>query len=295
MFERAALDTGEYGGVEQLRHHFDLALWGGEFPGVFEIFSHEDHAAAWSAEGFMSGGGHDMAVGHRVVEQSAGNESGGMGDIGQQQGPDLVGDATHPSVIPVTGVGGGAGDDQLWPEGHSLLLHFVIVDHTRFLFNLVGNRLVQDSRRVHRGAMRQVTAVRQVETHKGIAGFQAGHQYRHVGLGARMGLYIGIVGIEEVFGAVDGKLLRNVDILAAAIVSFPGISLGIFVGQAGAHGFQYLVADKVFRCNQLESAGLSVQFILDDLENRAIFFHTGLKFWRFNIVEFNEGRSEEQK
>ena len=80
-----------------------------------------------------------------------------------------------------------------------------------------------------------------VHTHESIARLENRHEYRHVGLCAGVGLHICILGAEKFFQTVDGKLFGLVNHLAAAIIAVAGITLGIFVCEAGTHGLHHLV------------------------------------------------------
>ena len=77
-----------------------------------------------------------------------------------------------------------------------------------------------------------MTAMREVETEELVARLHHGHEYGHVGLRARVGLYVGILSSEKFLDAVDGKLFGFVDYLTSAIVTVAGIAFGIFVCQA---------------------------------------------------------------
>ena len=45
----------------------------------------------------------------------------------------------------------------------------------------------------------------------------------------RVGLHVGVLGAEELLGAVAGQVLDHVDILAAAVVAPAGIAFGILL------------------------------------------------------------------
>ena len=55
----------------------------------------------------------------------------------------------------------------------------------------------------------------------------------HVGLRAGVGLNVGVICSEQVFGALERETLGHVDELAAAVVAATGVSLGVFVGKDG--------------------------------------------------------------
>ncbi len=121
--------------------------------------------------------------------------------------------------------------------------------------------------------MREVAAVRQVEAHEGVAGLQAGEEDGHVGLGARVGLYVGVLGAVELADALDGQALDLVHHLATAVVAGCGIALGVFVGQYGAHGLHHLVAHEVLGGDQLDTVRLTRALVGDQIENAGVSFH----------------------
>ena len=60
---------------------------------------------------------------------------------------------------------------------------------------------------------------------------------RGVGLRARVRLHINVLAAEELARAIAGQILHDVGILAAAVVTATGISLGIFIGEDRAGCF----------------------------------------------------------
>ena len=79
--------------------------------------------------------------------------------------------------------------------------------------------------------MRQVPAVRQRHAEDRVARLQRGEEHRLIRLRSRVRLDIREFGVEELFGAVDRELLRDVDIFASAVVALPRIALGVLVRQ----------------------------------------------------------------
>ncbi len=196
MLERTALGAGENGAVKYGAHHLHFALGCGLSPWVREVFAHHDHTAAWTAQGFVGGGGHDVAVGHRVVEQLRGDESCGMRNIGEQEGAYGISDGAEAGVIPVAGIGAGAADDELRFFGERDLLYLVHIDAAGLFLNGIKYRAIQFTGKIHGRAMREVAAMREVEAEEGVAGIQAGEHHGGVGLGAAVGLYVGILSAE---------------------------------------------------------------------------------------------------
>ena len=77
------------------------------------------------------------------------------------------------------------------------------------------------------------------EAEEGVARFEQRHVDGVVGLGAGVGLDVGVLGAEELLGPLDRQLLGDVDLLAAAVVAAAGVALGVLVGQHRADRFEH--------------------------------------------------------
>ena len=82
-----------------------------------------------------------------------------------------------------------------------------------------------------------------------------------------------VLGIEDLFQTVDGDVLALVNALATAVVAVAGVTLGILVGQAAAHGLHNLVAHEVLASNQFNTMFLTQMFTLDNVKNHFVSFH----------------------
>ena len=91
-----------------------------------------------------------------------------------------------------------------------------------------------------------------------------------VRLRARVRLHVGEAAAEQLLGAVDGELLDDVDVLAAAVVAAAGIAFGVLVGQHAAGGFEHGVGDDVLRRDQLDLVLLAVKLLADRAGNLRI-------------------------
>jgi hypothetical protein len=65
-------------------------------------------------------------------------------------------------------------------------------------------------------------------------------------------LHVGIVGAEQLLGALDGQALGDVDVLAAAVVALGRIALGVLVGQHRALRLHHARARVVLGGDQLD-------------------------------------------
>ena len=85
----------------------------------------------------------------------------------------------------------------------------------------------------------EVAAVGELEAHQRVAGLEQRVVDRRVGLRARVRLDVGVLGAEQLLGAVDRQLLGDVDVLAAAVVALAGIPLGVLVGEHRALALEH--------------------------------------------------------
>ena len=126
--------------------------------GLLEALAVEDHAGARAAEALVRGGRHHVRVLEGVVDLPGGHEARDVCHVAQQQRAHLrraarerggeqrtaraaaglrrarahlVADLAHAPVVPLARVGGGAGDDHLWPEESRPLLQALVVDEPR--------------------------------------------------------------------------------------------------------------------------------------------------------------------
>ncbi|MCY1530662.1 hypothetical protein D9M68_658580 [compost metagenome] len=149
-------------------------------------------------------------------------------------------------------------------------LDFVVVDQAGGGIQAVLHGVVQLAGGRHLGAVGQVAAVGQAHAEDGVAGVQQGQVDGAVGLGAGVRLDVGVVGAEQLLGAVDGQLFDNVDVFAATVVTLARIALGVLVGQLGALGLHDLRAGVVFRGDQFDMVFLALGLAADGVEQRGI-------------------------
>jgi hypothetical protein len=112
-------------------------------------------------------------------------------------------------------------------------------------------------------AVREVAAVGEVHAEDGVAGVEHGGERGLVGLGAGVGLDVGVFGAEQLFGAVAGEVFDDVGELAAAVVAAAGVAFGVLVGEDAAGGFEDGFGGEVFAGDEFEAGMLAVEFALD--------------------------------
>ncbi len=186
-----------------------------------------------------------------------------MRHVDHQIGTDGIGDGPEARPIDKPRVGREAGDDHLGAMIKGQTLDLGVVDLAGLGIQAVLDRVVDLAREVRLGTVREVTAVRQAHAEHGVAGLAQGHEDRGVGLGAGMRLDVGVVGAEQLLGAIDGEALGHVHVLAAAVVAFARIPFGIFVGQDTALSRQDTRARVVLGGDELDVLLLATLLVLD--------------------------------
>ena len=86
-----------------------------------------------------------MSIFNRVIEQTSGNQTGGVGHVDHEQSTHLVGDFAHALVIPLAAVGRATADDELGLVLQGQLLHLVVVNTSSLTVEVVANRIVKNT------------------------------------------------------------------------------------------------------------------------------------------------------
>ena len=139
-------------------------------------------------------------------------------------------------------------------------LDFVVVDQPGGGVDAVLHRVVQLAGKTDAGAVGQVTAVGQAHAQHSVPGIEQRQVHRRVGLAAGVRLHVGVIGTEQLFGAIDGQLLDFIHMLATAVIAFAGVAFGVLVGQAAALGLHHAPAGVVLGGNQFDVIFLTLIF-----------------------------------
>ena len=199
-------------------------------------------------------------------------KSGKVRHVDQVDRAHFVGNLPHAGEVDDARISAAAADDQLRPLALGNLLQLVVIDGLGFFGNAVGNDLVGLAGEVQRMSVRKVTAVREIQSQHGIARLNHRSVRRHVGGRAGVRLHVGMLGAEELFGAIARQILHHVGELASAVVTLTGISLGILVGEDRAHRLQHGLAHEILRGDQLQPFMLPPLFVFDGFGNLRIDF-----------------------
>ncbi len=121
-------------------------------------------------------------------------------------------------------------------------------------------------------AVGEVSAVREVQAEDGVARLNDRRVGRHVGRRAGVRLHVGVLGAEELLGAIARQVLDHVGELASAVIALAGIALGVLVGEDRAGGFKHGLANEVLGGDQLQPFMLAALLVFDSLRNVRISF-----------------------
>ena len=246
--------------------HQRAALLAGEdalVDGCGELLLAENKSGARAAQRFVRGGGDDLRVRHGRGMHAAGDEAGEVRHVDDEQRAHLVGDLAHAGKVEDARIGAAAADDDLRLFSHGNRLEFVVVDDFGVLADRVGDDLVELAGEVELVAVGEMAAVGEIEAEDGVAGLQDGHVGGGVGLRAGVRLHVGVLGAEDLLGAVAGEVLDHVGELASAVVAAAGIALGVLVGEDRAGSLKHGVADEVLGGDHLEAFVLAEDFVFD--------------------------------
>ena len=188
----------------------------------------------------------------------ASHEARDVGHIHHQEGPVAVGDLSQLFEVDGTGVGRSACHDHLGTDLFDLLFQLSIVDAAIFA-DAVGYEVIVLAGHIHRRAVGQMTALRQVHAHNGIAQIEQSEVDGQIGLCAGVGLDVGVLCAEQLAGALDGDVLHLIHIGTAAVVAFAGQALGVLVGEDAAHGGHDGGRDDVLAGDELDIFPLAGQ------------------------------------
>src|ERR1700686_2189920 len=131
-------------------------------------------------------------------------------------------------------------------------LHLLVIDLAAVGTDAVLRGAEQLAGEVDLGAVRQVTAVVETHAENGIARLHQREIRRRIRLRSGMRLHVGVVGAEQLLGALDRQLLGHVDVLAAAVVALAGIAFRVLVGEHRALRLQHPWTGVVLRSDELD-------------------------------------------
>ena len=182
MHQRAALQSGEYGGIEFLAQ---IGIIG------------KDHAATWTAQRLVRRGCHNMRMRQRRRMQTGCHQAGKMRHIHVQIGADLVGNRAHAGKIDDPRIGRAAGDQQPGLTFDRLGFQCIIIDQLAVWRNAILHGIEPLARLRCLCAVRQMPSRVQRHAENGFARLYQRQHDRTIGLRTAVRLHIGVGAIEQ--------------------------------------------------------------------------------------------------
>ena len=190
-----------------------------------------------------------MAVRHRVVQESARNQSRRVADVREQKSTHLVRDAAELGVVDVAAVGAGSANNHFGLLAVGDFANIGVVQLAGLALEAVERGAVGLAAEVHGGTVRQVAAVAEVKPENSVARLEAREVDGSIGLRSAVRLNVDVFGIKKFAGAVACEVLNQVDNLASAVVALARVALGVLVGEHRSDGLHDGRRSEIFRCN----------------------------------------------
>ena len=123
--------------------------------------------------------------------------------------------------------------------------------------------------------MREVPAMREIQTKNRVAGLQYRRISGLIGLRPLVRLHIDILRAKKFLGPLARQVLDYVGKLASAVIALARIPFRILVGEHRPGSLQHSLADKIFRSDQLQPFMLTASFVVGSVRNFGINFVEG--------------------
>ena len=196
--------------------------------------------------------------------RAAGDQAGDVRGVDEQQRADLVGDGAERLEVDDARIRGGARDDQARPLAHGEVADLVVVEHLGRVVDAVRDEVVHAAAEVDRRPVREVAALIEAHAHDLVARLEQRHERGLVGVGARVGLHVGVLGAEQRARA-PREVLGLVDHDVAAVVALGRVALGVLVGEHRALRLEHRRRREVLRRDQLDRGVLALELAPDDV------------------------------
>ena len=195
-----------------------------------------------------------------------------MRHVNEKERPAGIGDVTQTRKIERARISRCAGRDHRRLGFVGQLFEGVVIDLLGFLSYAVMCNLIKFSGKVCRMPMGEMTAVGEVHRQNLVAYFQHRKIDCHVRLRAAVWLHVHVFCAEQSLGSIDRERFDSIDIFAAPVPAFRGITFGVFVGQHASLRFHDCAAGEIFRRDQLDIFTLPSLFGCDCVINFRIDF-----------------------
>ena len=143
---------------------------------------------------------------------SACHQAGNVRHVEDIHRAHLVGNLPHAREIPKARIGAAAADENLGLFTLGDCFHLFVIDELSIFTDVIESGAVELAAEAHFVAVREMSSVSKVEAEDCIARLENSHVCGCVGLRAGMGLDVGVLGTEDLFGAIAGEVFDHVGV-----------------------------------------------------------------------------------
>ena len=180
------------------------------------------------------------------------DEPGDVGHVEEQVRAHRVRDFSQARKVEPARVGARAHHNHLGLVLVGQPIDFLIVEAFRFPVDGVVDEVVELPGGAEAKTVGEVPPMIEFHGQSRVPRLHEGEVGGHVGLGAGVGLDVGVFGPEQFLRPLDGQPFDNVDPLAAAVVPFAGVALRVLVGQHRTRGREDGRAHVIFRGDEFD-------------------------------------------
>ena len=201
-------------------------------------FAVKDHRPSRTSQRFVRRRRDHVGVFKRRRDQFRGDQTGNVRHIRQHQRLGIVARLAHSRVIDLSRVRGRTGDDNLRSKRLRQLVQLLVIDQTRRFVQSVWHGVEVNGRGgnllgVGLETVRQVTAVRQVQTHDSVPWVQQRRVHLKVRRRTRQGLNVHSplvwVQMKRLQRSLLAQTLRHIDPFVPSVISRPRVPFRILI------------------------------------------------------------------
>src|ERR1700683_216379 len=161
--------------------------------------------------------------------RSANNQPREMRNIAEKVGADLLRDFTERLEIDYARIRSRTGHDNARTFLAREIADDIVIDAMGFAIDTIRNGLPEFTGDTRIPSVREMTAVRQRQSHDDLARLQQPGVHGEVGGRPRVRLHVGVLDAEKLLGALDSERLDLIDVALTLVVAAGGGGPGILV------------------------------------------------------------------
>ena len=232
--------------------------------GVFGLA--EDDATTWSTKRFMCGTGDHVGERNRRGINASCREPCKVRHVDHEQRADFLGNISERLPVDGARIRTVAGDDHLGFVLAGRRAHLLVIDDAVVGYP-IRHGLVQQTREIHRRAMREVATLRKVHAEECVARLEKREKHGGVRGSSAVRLHVCVIRTEQLLRAIDRKLLDLVDHFTATVVALARQPFRVLVRQRRTHRLHDGRRHEILAGDQFDGVALALNFLFDQMRN----------------------------